>query len=237
MISTNSASTRKQLTIETSGQVSQAAAQWSFGMAVISIFLIFILHFLKPELEPSWHMVSEYAIGNYGWVMRLAFFCWAISCLGLYAALRSQVITRSGRIGLVLLLIVGLSLVMAGMFVMDSPNAGKEELTTHGNLHALAGMIGIPGQAIAALLISLSLARNPAWASANRAILFSAILTLVSLIIMFGSVFYFLGETQGKFGPDTLIGWPNRLLVIAYCGWLMTVAWYAMRLNNRQVVI
>jgi Protein of unknown function (DUF998) len=42
------------------------------------------LHVLKPEMDPSWHMISEYALGRHGWIMRLAFISLAISCVALF---------------------------------------------------------------------------------------------------------------------------------------------------------
>ena len=41
----------------------------------IFLGLLALLHFLKPELDPAWRMISEYEIGRFGWMMRLAFFC------------------------------------------------------------------------------------------------------------------------------------------------------------------
>lgn len=234
MITGNSAAQSQQLSINSTGTISGTAARWSFATAIFSLALVTILHVVKKELEPSWHMVSEYAIGQNGWIMKLAFFCWAISCFTLYSAVRPQVSTRGGKIGLVLLLIVGISLLMAGIFVMDSPTASKDELTTHGNLHGFSAMIGIPGHAIAALLISISLSRNPAWTSARRSLMLSAHFTWISLVVMFASIFIYLGKTDGKFGPDTLIGWPNRLLLVAYCVWLMTVARQVIRLGSER---
>jgi hypothetical protein len=35
----------------------------------------------------------------------------------------------------------------------------------------------------------------------------------------------------GGFGPEVWIGWPNRILMLAYGLWLMTVAYQA---NQRQ---
>jgi len=234
MITNNSAAQNQQLLIKPAAAISLTAARWSFATAIISLALVAILHIIKREFDPSWHMVSEYAIGDYGWVMKLAFFSWAISCITLCTAISSQISSKGGKIGLVLLFIVGISIVIAGIFVMDPPTASKDELTTHGNLHGLSAMIGIPGQAIAALLISISLARNPAWGSARRSLMLSAHFTWLSLVIMFASMFIMLGKTQGKFGPDTLIGWPNRLLVVAYCLWLINVARHAIRLNNER---
>jgi hypothetical protein len=214
--------------------ISQKAARLSFITAIISLVLIAALHFIKKDMEPSWHMVSEYAIGDHGWVMKLAFFSWGISCITLASAVRYQIKTLSGRIGLVLLFIVGISIVMAGVFVMDPPTASKDEMTTHGNLHGLTSMIGIPGHAIAAVLISFSLSRNPAWASAKSSLKWSAHFTWISLVVMIGSIFIMLGKTQGKFDPEALIGWPNRILVFAYCSWLIVVANNAIRLSRQD---
>jgi len=37
------------------------------------------LHVLSPEFDPSWRIVSEYALGNFGWVLSLMFVSWAVS--------------------------------------------------------------------------------------------------------------------------------------------------------------
>lgn len=38
----------------------------SFGCAAAFLFTLVFLHRLRPELDPSWRMISEYAIGHYG---------------------------------------------------------------------------------------------------------------------------------------------------------------------------
>lgn len=123
-------------------------------------------------------------------------------------------------------------MVAAGLFEADPVTASKDELTRHGNLHGLAAMVGIPGLPIAAVLISRSLVRKPAWSSARRLLLWTAHLTWISVVLMFASMFIMLGQTAGKFGPDVLIGWPNRLVVLSYSAWLMVVAWRADRLRS-----
>jgi hypothetical protein len=96
-------------------------------------------------------------------------------------------------------------------------------------------MIGIPSLPIAAMLTSLSLVRNQAWSSARRSLLWTANLTWISLVLMFATVFIGLSQSGGEFGPDVLIGWPNRFLVVAYCAWLITVAWSADRLQGQEL--
>src|SRR2546423_599983 len=45
------------------------------------------MHFLRPDLAPTRHMVSEYALGRYGWVMTSAFAAMALGCLMLLLGL------------------------------------------------------------------------------------------------------------------------------------------------------
>ena len=53
------------------------AAQLAAAAALLALAL---LHVLSPELDPSWHMISEYAYGRGGPVLTLLFLCWAASC-------------------------------------------------------------------------------------------------------------------------------------------------------------
>ena len=76
--------------------ISRTAARASFAAAATFVILLAALHFIKPELDPSWRMVSEYAIGRHDWVMRLAFLSWALSCGALFLAIRSQIGTTGG---------------------------------------------------------------------------------------------------------------------------------------------
>ena len=53
-------------------------------------------------------------------------------------------------------------------------------------------------------------------------------------MVFFVSLGVCLSERDSAFGPDVLVGWPNPLLVAAYSGWLMTVAWRAMQLRSQR---
>lgn len=214
--------------------ISQRAAYVSFGAAALFLVLLAVLHIVKPEFDPSWRFVSEYAIGRHGWIMMLAFTSLALSCIALVPAIRSQIETTGGRIGLILLLVVAVALIVAGIFVADPITAGQDQLTTHGKFHGLAASIGIPGLPLAAVLISRSLSRNKAWSAARLILRLTAHLTWVSVLLMSVSMFLMLSKAQGTFGPDVLIGWPNRLVVLSYCAWLMTVSWHSSRLSCKE---
>ena len=48
------------------------------GIVSYQILLI-VLIFLRPDLDPSWHTISEWAIGRYGWMMSAGFLISAAS--------------------------------------------------------------------------------------------------------------------------------------------------------------
>jgi hypothetical protein len=135
---------------------SQLAARVAFAAAATSLLLLAALHVLRPDLDPSWRMVSEYAIGKFGWVQTLVFLLMAASSASLLVAIRSEVRTLWGKIGLVFLVLAAVGFFLGGVFNAEHP------------LHMLVFLIGAPGMSLAAGLISVSVARNPAWASARR---------------------------------------------------------------------
>jgi hypothetical protein len=213
--------------------ISGTAAKLSFGAAIAFLVLLAALHFLKPELDPSWHMISEYSIGKHGWIMQLAFLSLTFGLFALFFAISSQVQTIGGRIGLWLLPIVAAALTAAAFFTTDPITTPQDQFTTRGNIHGFAAMIGNPGFVLAAVLISISLVRNPAWSSARRLILWTGNLPWICLVVMLAVLGITLSQA-GEFGPEVLVGWPNRLLVIAYSVWIMALSWHAIQLNRQE---
>lgn len=61
----------------------------------ITAGLTAILHVLEPEYDPSWRMISEYSLGRYGPLMRVAFDTMAIGLAATRAALWSRILSRS----------------------------------------------------------------------------------------------------------------------------------------------
>src|SRR6266508_294458 len=206
-----------------------SAAKLSMSAAVTFLVLLVALHFIEPELDPSWRVISEYEIGDYGWMMRLAFFSLAVSCIALIPAIQSQAVGFWGKLGLGLLLLSAAGMIIAGIFISDSMTGSR---TSTGQIHELAAMLdSIP---FAALLINLTLIRkNPAWSSARGALLWTAFLPILGLVVFVSSVAVMF-PSDGKFGPDVLIGWPNRFFIATHAVWLITVAWQALKLQTES---
>ena len=211
--------------------ISQVAARISFVTSVLTLVLLAALHLLSPEFDPSWRMVSEYANGQYGWVLSLMFVSWAVSSWTLAFAIWSQVKTIAGKVGLCFLISAGVGEAMASVFDINH------------SLHGLSALIGIGSLPIAAMLISVGLSRTQHWSGARRALLWTANLTWISVLLMAATFIILIvtftqagGETTSQVtelpaGVIALVGWANRLLIIVYAVWVMTVSWKAIRLH------
>ena len=106
-------------------------------------------------------------------------------------------------------------------------------MTTESTLHKLGGTLGI-AMPFAAALIGWKLARNPAWSSARRPLVWATGLALVAFVVSFVSVGVMVSLSGGKFGPEVLVGWPNRIEIVSYSVWLMVVARQAIRVRSQR---
>ena len=202
-----------------------------FAIAATGAFiaLVAILHVIAPEYAPSWRFLSEYAVGPYGWVMALAFLTMAAACAALFVAIRAEVRGVLGYLGLAVLLLTIVGMALAAFFPMDLITIDPADATDTGRMHALAAMIGIPSMPVGALLVSLGLGRQPGWSEARAPMLWAAFAVLVSLVLMFLPIGVLLPQ-NGGFGPAVPVGWLNRLLMLAYCVWVLIVARQAAKL-------
>lgn len=217
-------------------RISRPAAFSAIAAACAALLLLASLHVLSPEFSPAWRMVSEYGNGNYEWVLSLMFLSWGLSSVALAYAIRSQATTRLGKFGLVFLVIAGVGDVMGGVFDIN-----------HDPGHSIAGALGIIGLPIAAVSISVSLGRTEPWSPVRSALLWTANLTWVSVvllaltfIVMIATFMHVQGGLPTQVpqaippGVVALVGWANRLLVVSYCGWVIAVAWQAIRISQSE---
>ena len=206
------------------------AARLAIASTVVALLLLASLHVLSPEYSPSWRMVSEYANGRHAWVLSLMFAAYGLSSLSLAFAIRSQLRSRLGKIGLAALVISGIGQAAAAVFNLNLAV-----------LHDLAGVLGIVALPIGAMLISVALARTPEWNSKRRQLLWAANLTWISVVLFVASFPVMMGTfvlAQGALpsappqqlpsGVIALVGWTDRLLVLSAWAWVTIVAWHAI---------
>jgi hypothetical protein len=218
-------------------EIDAPAAWLAIVMAVATILLLASLHVLSPEFDPSWRVVSEYALGHYGWVLSLMFLAWAISSWALVVAIKTQIKTAAGKIGLWFLIIAGIGEAMASVFDV-----------THAAGHGIAGLLGVGGFPVAALLLSVSLGRTEAWRGARKPLLWLANLSWIGVVLLFATLLWLtlqiaraMGGHMPQHAPKSLPpgvigldGWANRLIVLANCAWVFFAAWQALKLRRES---
>ncbi len=215
---------------------SRIAVRIAIGLSGAFLAILFLLHFLEPEFDPSWRMISEYELGQYGWMMSLAFFCWGGSVLALRTILSRTLRTRGGRIGQWWLLVIGVALFGAGIFITDPIT--NPTTSTANSLHTLCGAFVILTFPMAATLVARSLTRSQDGKTARGTLFWTTLLVWIGLVAYFGSIIIsnLSNPAAGRNGPEVLIGWPNRFMVVVYNLWIITVALHAGQSANQQGV-
>ncbi len=212
-------------------------ARLSIAAAAAVLLLLASLHVLSPEFDPSFRMVSEYALGHYGWVLSLMFLAWGMSSWALAVAIWSQVKTKAGKVGLWFLVIAGLGEAMASVFDI-----------THDTGHSIAGVLGMVGFPIAAVLLSVSLGRLRAWRGAKKPLLWIANLSWISVVLLGATLVLMTVQfaqvnggqlpqhapAQLPAGVLGLDGWADRLFILSNCLWLLVAAWQALKLADQR---
>ena len=214
--------------------ISLTAARLTIAGTVTFLALYIVLHIIKPEVDPTWNTTSEYAIGRHGWIMVIAFLAQAFSYVALFVAIKAQLRTIPGRIGLGLLLVGAVAMTIGGTFRADPITTPQDALSTQGTIHGMGAGLGMLAIPLAALIISVSLVRkNQAWSPARRPLLWTASLSVASLVGFF-VVNAAMLPSDGTYGPDVLIGVPDRVMQLVNSAWLITIAWWAIRLRSHE---
>jgi len=210
--------------------ISISAGRLAIAAITFYQILLITLIFLRPDLDPSWHTISEWEIGRYGWLMSAALVISGLSYAALFVMLISQVRDIKGRVGMGILLICAAGACGAGVFTTDSMPI-RPPLSTIGTLHVIFGTSQLVLLPFAALLINLGLARNnQRWASARRFLLWTAGLPLFGFaaFALYSAIFVFpMGEQA--YGPGVNIGWPPRFAFFTYMLWVVSLTWQGMK--------
>ncbi len=193
--------------------------------------ILLVLHFLKPELDPSWRMISEYEIGRFGWLMRMAFFCWGASVLSLLITIWPAMNTTGGVISRLWLVLIFIALIGAGIFKTNPITDTTKNLEN--TIHTICGAIVILTFPIAATLAVSSLLNNAVWQPERGWLIFFTILTWLGVLSFLGSIIVsrISNPNAVRVGPNVYSGWPNRFLAVAYNAWLIFLAVIALRMG------
>ena len=187
-----------------------------FGTAAIVCFVyaalaLLLMHVLRPDYSPTNHMISDYAVGPYGWVMQTVFVGMSVGCAILLVGLaRNGPTSVAARIAIVLLAVASIGLLVSAIFPTDLLGGPS---TPSGHIHTLSFFVNIASIILAIVLLTASFGGDPRWRSHRR--------TSVVLLsfIAFAFVLQFL--TLRKGAP---YGLANRFFVVVLFAWIIATA-------------
>ena len=161
------------------------AARLAVAGPLLCITLIAVLHVLESEVNDS-DAVSEYALGDFGWVMNVAFFSAAAGIGALAFVLhRSLARSKTAIAGIVLLAIAAVAWVLLGVGNIDPEGA---DATTHGLIHGIGFFLGLPARLAAPLVLAAAFRRDERWANHRRLTLALGIAALAAEVAGFSDL-------------------------------------------------
>lgn len=205
----------------------------SVFLSILTIVITIIAHFANPEINPSWQPISETALGNYGWLMNIAFSLMPFSIVSFIIQSRKCYTNLGGKIGKTFLAISAIGFLLAGLFNTDPATLPQEQATTSGLIHSVgAGFLGF--LIMASLLFAWVFIKNPNYKKYKGPILIMTILLWISEIYTIIDMTTELPKNNGNLGPNVLIGWSGRIVLLFCVLWLITISLQTKKYKNGQ---
>ena len=199
---------------------------WPRRLAEISIacngyFIValVLLHILRPDYTPVDHMISDYAVGRFGWVMTTAFVAASLGCLTLGLGMAAAgPKSLAGRGAVLLLWVAAIGLLTTAIFPTDLDTAAS---TKTGSIHTLSFLINVISLILCSLLFAVSFHQNDQW----RGYRWTALVLAIALLAAFIAQFL----TMHRGAP---YGLTNRLLVSVLMIWFLMTAMHLRRVTT-----
>lgn len=170
-----------------------------------------LMHALRPDYEVRSHMISDYAVGEYGGVMVAIFVAWSVGiALLLSALLLVGPSSFARKLGAVLLGVTSVGLIVSAAYQTDLPGLAD---TFEGNVHGLSFLVNVLCMLVAIPLLSIGFGKEPDLRSYRPLALSLALLVVLSFVLQF--------FTLRKGMP---YGLTNRLFVFMLLAWLICTA-------------
>jgi hypothetical protein len=205
-------------------QMSSAQRAGLVGASAVALLIIVLvsMHLIQPGLSPIDHLVSEYALGQLGWLVMSGYVVAGTGTLLLVWPL----ISRFGKAGWALasagsLTVVGLGFIASGLTRIDVAGAdGVLISTSSGQLHELASYVALPGLIAGAFAIHATFRREhlvSSGASTFRLFKLAVVASLIGVLLA---------------RPVGVAGLGQRAFLIVTLSWLILIGIHLSRINS-----
>jgi hypothetical membrane protein len=181
---------------------------------------VILMHVIQPELSPIDDAVSYYMNGPFGWILGVGLILLGLSSLAVLWALRKRVNPTEARLGSWCLGVWGVGAIIGGIFPPDPRGHWVEPPSVSGMIHANVAMIACLAFPIAALLLSGTIGRQTHETRTLKPLLKVFAIASGLMLLVF---FVCLAPVFSHHAPHAL-GLAERVLLVAYVGWLGTAA-------------
>ena len=158
---------------------------------MLFVSFVFLLHFLRPTKNMLSCFVSEYAVGEYGWLMTIAFYALAFGAALLLISLLQD--CKVSVTGCITLGIFSVGILLAGIFPTDVP---VEPPTARGLVHGFAALIALFSLGISMMAWENVFKKNNNLKKLATPSIFYGLTSLLLLIIFIASPLSYRGLTQ-----------------------------------------
>jgi hypothetical protein len=156
-------------------------------------------------------MISDYAVGKFGWVMATVFVAWSVGmALLIFALLLTEPSSLARRLGALLLGITSVGLLVSAAYRTDLPDLPD---THEGNVHTIRFLVNIVCMLVAIPLLSFGFGKKSSLQSFRPVALTLALAVVLTFLLQF--------FTLRKGMP---YGLTNRLFVVVLLSWLICTA-------------
>lgn len=188
---------------------------WRLGVVALAsvgswVLIVVVLHGVKADLDPVETYISDYAIGDNGWLMTTAFIIVGLGMMCLAVGLRASLAPgRRVALGFILTAVTSVGFILAGVFTTDP--TGADETTTEGALHLLGAVLVFPVTIANSFVLLGVFRRDPRWVSFAQRWRWAPWVLLVGMIVAFGA-------------PEGIVGLTQRLFAAMIMGWFAAIA-------------
>lgn len=165
----------------------KSLAYWISVIAPLYYILAaIVVHFLRPDYNFFKNYISDYAVGQGGFIYIIAYIITAIGTISLYILMMGNLKKSSGyKIGGILLMLFGITYLLTAIFPTDILAPGSFPNTISGKIHMGSAIAGWFFFIIGAIIITKQMSKEPGWDNVFKLASILTILSIVFLISLF----------------------------------------------------